>query len=132
MIAEKLEGETGAVIDRRQIDVQPVKTLGVHKANVRLTIDLVPEVVLLVHLENEPPESAEAYDELGVSAPAPTEEFAEVVEQVEALEAEEAAAEEAAAEEAAAEAAEAEAVAVEEAEAAAPEAEGDEDEAADE
>jgi large subunit ribosomal protein L9 len=58
MIAEAIVGATGMEIDRRQIDSQPIKTLGVHPVNVRLTIDLVPEVTVVVHHEDEPPESA--------------------------------------------------------------------------
>lgn len=58
MIAEAIQRETGAEIDRRQVDCQPIKTLGLHTAHVRLTIDLVPEVTLLVHREGEAPESA--------------------------------------------------------------------------
>ena len=58
MIAEAIEEETGAEIDKRQIDTQPIKLLGVHQALVRLTIDLVPEITILVHRETEPVESA--------------------------------------------------------------------------
>jgi large subunit ribosomal protein L9 len=58
MIAEAIERESGAQVERRQIDCQPVKTLGVHKARVRLTVDLIPELTLVVHREGEPPESA--------------------------------------------------------------------------
>lgn len=58
MIAEAIETATGTTIDKRQVDSEPVKSLGVHTASIRLTIDLVPEVTLLVHREGEPPESA--------------------------------------------------------------------------
>jgi len=60
MIAEKIEQDIGTEIDRRQIDIQPIKLLGVHHAVVRLTIDLVPEITILVHRESEPAESAYA------------------------------------------------------------------------
>ena len=62
MLAEAIERETGSKIDRRQIDSQPLKTLGVHKARVRLTVDLIPELSVVVHREGEPPESAYAVD----------------------------------------------------------------------
>ena len=42
MLAEAIEQASGAKVDKRQIDCQPIKALGVHKANVRLTIDLIP------------------------------------------------------------------------------------------
>jgi large subunit ribosomal protein L9 len=58
MIAEAIQAATGVEVERRQIDCQPVKTLGVHKARIRLTVDLIPEVQLVVHREGEPPESA--------------------------------------------------------------------------
>lgn len=58
MLAEAVERETGVKVDKRQIDSQPLKTLGVHKARIRLTVDLIPEVNIVVHREGEPPESA--------------------------------------------------------------------------
>lgn len=58
MIAEALQEQSGAELDKRQIDGEPIKTLGVHTVVVRLTIDLVPEVTVLVHREGELPESA--------------------------------------------------------------------------
>ncbi len=62
MLAEAIERETGAKIDRRQIDSQPLKALGVHKARIRLTVDLIPEMSVVVHREGEPPESAYAVE----------------------------------------------------------------------
>lgn len=58
MISKALESETSASISLRQIDMQPIKSLGVHRVPVRLTIDLVPELVVVAHQEGEPPESA--------------------------------------------------------------------------
>lgn len=58
MIAEAIEKAVGVQVERRQIDCQPVKMLGVHKARIRLTVDLIPEVQIVVHREGEPPESA--------------------------------------------------------------------------
>jgi len=58
MLAEAVERETGVKVEKRQIDSQPLKTLGVHKARIRLTVDLIPEVNIVVHREGEPPESA--------------------------------------------------------------------------
>jgi large subunit ribosomal protein L9 len=62
MLAEAIERQTGSKIDRRQIDSQPLKTIGVHKARIRLTVDLIPELSVVVHREGEPPESAYAVD----------------------------------------------------------------------
>jgi large subunit ribosomal protein L9 len=58
MITDAIEEKIGAQLDRRQIDTQPIKTLGVHAVEVRLTIDLIPTVTAVVHREGEPPESA--------------------------------------------------------------------------
>jgi large subunit ribosomal protein L9 len=58
LITDAIEEKIGAQLDRRQIDTQPIKTLGVHAVEVRLTIDLIPTVTAVVHREGEPPESA--------------------------------------------------------------------------
>ena len=63
MIVEGIEQEMGAVIDRRQIEAQPIKILGVHLVKVRLTLDLIPEITVVVHREGEPPESAYEIEE---------------------------------------------------------------------
>jgi len=81
MIAEAAEKETGAVLDKRQIDSEPIKSLGVHMAAVRLTIDLVPEVTILVHREGEPAESAYEEEEPEEELPA----FAELVAEAEEI-----------------------------------------------
>jgi large subunit ribosomal protein L9 len=57
MIADAIMTETGIEVDRKQIDTQPIKILGVHRAQVRLTMDLVPELELVVYREGESPEA---------------------------------------------------------------------------
>ena len=69
-------------VKRQQIDMQPIRNLGEFTAHVRLTMDLVPEVKIIVHREGE------AMDE-GASEPAqtpqaPAEEPAEAAEAAEA------------------------------------------------
>jgi large subunit ribosomal protein L9 len=91
MMAEAILKETGTTIDRRQLDSQPIKTLGVHKAHVRLTIDLVPEITVLVHREGEAPESAYAIAEAEAAAVEGVGEFVELEAELEAEEAEAAA-----------------------------------------
>jgi large subunit ribosomal protein L9 len=106
MLAEAIQRESGFAADKRQIDSEPIKTLGVHPARLRLTIDLVPTFSVVVHREGEPVESA--YKVEAVEEP---EEFGELKA---ALEAEEKAAREEARraeEESTAEATEAEAAA---------------------
>jgi large subunit ribosomal protein L9 len=58
MLAEAIQRETGYEADKRQIDCQPVKTIGVHPARLRLTIDLIPSFTVVVHRDGEPVESA--------------------------------------------------------------------------
>ena len=55
MIAEALSEKVGVEITRRQIDSQPLRALGEHKVHIRLTVDLVPEVSVIVHREGEAP-----------------------------------------------------------------------------
>ncbi len=81
MIADSIESETGFRIDRRDVDSEPIKTLGVHQVPIRLTMDLVPEVTVLIHREGEPPESAYAVAELEEEA---VEAFAELQAELEA------------------------------------------------
>ncbi len=82
MIADAIKDETGIEVDKRDVDSEPIKALGVHSAAVRLTIDLVPEITILVHREGEPPATAfeiaaeETAEEI-------TESFAELKEELE-------------------------------------------------
>lgn len=56
MIAEALSDKAGVEISRRQIDSQPLRNLGEHTVQVRLTVDLIPEVKVIVHREGESPD----------------------------------------------------------------------------
>lgn len=53
MIADALSEKFGITTDKRQIESEAIRTLGEHKAHVRLTIDLVPEIKIIVHREGE-------------------------------------------------------------------------------
>ncbi len=55
MIADEISRKTGAKVDRRQVECEPIRTLGEHKCTVRLTVDLTPEVKVIVHREGETP-----------------------------------------------------------------------------
>lgn len=55
MIAEALSAKAGSEIHRRQVDTQPLRTLGTFKVPIRLTMDLVPVVTVIVHREGESP-----------------------------------------------------------------------------
>lgn len=55
MIADTLNERLNLKIDRRQVEVAPIRTLGEHKARIHLTVDLNPEVKVIVHREGEAP-----------------------------------------------------------------------------
>jgi large subunit ribosomal protein L9 len=58
MLAEAVGEEIGVEIEAKQIESQPLREIGKHTVAVRLTVDLIPEVEVIVHREGEPPESA--------------------------------------------------------------------------
>jgi large subunit ribosomal protein L9 len=87
MIADAIHEKTGVEINRRQLDSEPIRNLGTFKVHVRLTVDLVPQVTVVVHREGEAPglgqeEAEEEAEEEAVEA------VAEVVEAVEPAEVE--------------------------------------------
>lgn len=55
-IAEMVSTELGIELSKRQIDSQPVRTLGRHKVKARLTLDLIPSFSVVVYREGENPE----------------------------------------------------------------------------
>jgi large subunit ribosomal protein L9 len=57
-IAAALTEKTRYEIKRQQVDTQPIRALGDFTARIRLTMDLVPEIKIMVHREGESPESA--------------------------------------------------------------------------
>ncbi len=57
MIAEAIKEKTGVTIDRRAIDTDPIRDLGVHTVTVRLTMDLTPTIKVITHREGESPEA---------------------------------------------------------------------------
>ncbi|MEJ2411632.1 MAG: 50S ribosomal protein L9 [Anaerolineales bacterium] len=58
MIAEAVSEEIGVLVEAKQIESQPLRMLGRHTVAVRLTVDLIPEIEIIVHREGETPESA--------------------------------------------------------------------------
>jgi large subunit ribosomal protein L9 len=55
MIADSINSKLNTNIDRHQIEIQPIRTLGEFKARIRLTLDLVPEITIVVYKEGEIP-----------------------------------------------------------------------------
>ena len=73
-VAAAIKAKTGVEIKRQQIDLQPIRTLGEHKAHIRLTMDLIPEIRVVVYREGENnpvEEAAKAVETPAVSAAAP-------------------------------------------------------------
>ena len=73
-IAVALQNKTGVEIKRQQIDMQPLRVLGEHKAHIRLTMDLVPEIKVLVYREGEANPTEEAAPAAKAPQAAPAEE----------------------------------------------------------
>ncbi len=78
MIAERISEKTGVEISRSQVESQPLRTLGEHTVQIRLTVDLLPEVTVIVNSEGEVEEA------IVIQEPARPE-SEEDVEEVEAL-----------------------------------------------
>jgi large subunit ribosomal protein L9 len=53
MIVDAIKAKKGVDVSRRQIDTQPLRMLGEYKVHVRLTVDLIPEIKVIVHREGE-------------------------------------------------------------------------------
>ncbi len=53
MISDVITEKTGTTITRRNLDSEPIRTLGEHTIHVRLTMDLIPEVKVIVYREGE-------------------------------------------------------------------------------
>ena len=52
-VAAAIQEKTRFEVKKQQVDMQPIRNLGEYTAHVRLTMDLVPEVKILVHREGE-------------------------------------------------------------------------------
>jgi large subunit ribosomal protein L9 len=85
MIIDAIKDASGIALEKRQLDAQPIKTLGVHQVEARLTIDLIPELTVLVYREGESPETAYGLDQ---SAAVEAEDAGQFVELAAELEAE--------------------------------------------
>src|SRR4051812_11145785 len=72
-VATALLEKTGVEIKRHQIDMQPLRALGEHKAHIRLTMDLVPEIKVITYREGEANPTEEAAPSAKTQAAAPVE-----------------------------------------------------------
>ena len=70
-VATAIQEKVRYEVKKPQIDMQPIRNLGEFTAHVRLTMDLVPEVKIIVHREGEAiEEGTEAPSEPQAEAPA--------------------------------------------------------------
>jgi len=53
MIVDAINEKIGTEVTHRQIDSQPLRMIGEHTVNIRLTVDLIPEIKVIVHREGE-------------------------------------------------------------------------------
>ncbi len=58
MIADVVSEEIGVTVSAKQIESQPLRMIGRYDVSVRLTVDLIPEIEIIVHREGESIESA--------------------------------------------------------------------------
>ncbi len=84
-VAAGIQEQTRYEVKRQQIDMQPIREVGEFKAHVRLTIDLMPEIKIIVRREGEvveteaepeaeaKPQKAHAQKKAEEEAPAPEE-----------------------------------------------------------
>lgn len=75
-VATAIQEKTRYEVKKQQIDMQPIRNLGEFTAHVRLTMDLVPEVKIIVHREGEAIEEGVQAEEMP-EAPAETAETTE-------------------------------------------------------
>jgi len=52
-VVDSIKKISGIVIKRNHVDMQPLRTLGEHTIQIRLTMDLIPELKVIVYREGE-------------------------------------------------------------------------------
>jgi large subunit ribosomal protein L9 len=52
-VVDSIQQKSGIVVKRHQVDMQPLRSLGEHTIQVRLTMDLIPELIVTVYREGE-------------------------------------------------------------------------------
>lgn len=83
MIADKIKEEKGVELDRQQLIFEPIRNLGDYLVPINLTIDLIPEVRVVIHREGEVFKEAVVEEAVVETEEAAEIEEAEVVEETE-------------------------------------------------
>ncbi|MBG0783549.1 MAG: 50S ribosomal protein L9 [Anaerolineaceae bacterium] len=89
-IVEAIAANFEIEVEKRQVETEPIRQLGTYKVPVHLTMDLIPEIEVIIHREGEAPGKEEAEPEAKKAetpavetAPEVVEEAVEVVEEAE-------------------------------------------------
>jgi large subunit ribosomal protein L9 len=88
-IIKKIQANYEIELERRQVETEPIRQLGTYKIPIHLTMDLVPELTVIVHREGESPQQDTKAEEkiVGVAPEVePVEEFDEIETNEESLE----------------------------------------------
>jgi large subunit ribosomal protein L9 len=83
-VAAAIQEKVRFEVKKQQVDMQPIRNLGEFTVHVRLTMDLVPEVKVVVHREGEAVEEAGGAEAPAQPAPVQAEEPAQAAEATEA------------------------------------------------
>ena len=91
-IMEAIAANFEIEVEKRQVETEPIRQLGTYKVPIHLTMDLIPEVEVIIHREGEAPGTEEETPAASKAEP-PVEEAAlevedEVVEVIEEVETE--------------------------------------------
>jgi large subunit ribosomal protein L9 len=78
-IIDAIQANFEIELEKRQVEMEPIRQLGSQKVPIHLTMDLLPEVTVIVHREGEPP----GEEDEGEEEKAPEEESAQKAETVE-------------------------------------------------
>jgi large subunit ribosomal protein L9 len=70
-IVDAIQNKSGLTIKRHQVDMQPLRMLGDHSIQIRLTMDLIPELNVLVYREGESLPKSEKNATVEVNEPEP-------------------------------------------------------------
>lgn len=81
-IIDAIEGNYEIKLEKRQVETEPIRELGTYTVPIHFTMDLVPEITVVVHREGEIPGEEEEEEEIPVKAeeetPSQEEEILEV------------------------------------------------------
>jgi len=82
-IIEAVEANFEIELEKRQIETEPIRELGQYKVPIHLTMDLLPEITVIVHREGEAPGEEEKAENEPEEVEASSEEAENIEESVE-------------------------------------------------